>query len=164
MNQMFVQAEPAVQIGSRQIPYKHVVAVAFVLGFFMDVLDTTIVNVALPTLKDDFGADINTIEWVVTGYLLSLALWIPCSGWLGDRFGTKRIFVFALTVFTLASTLCGLAWNTCATTSSRPPAGSTSRASCCRGLGWRPCCSVWLKVRSGGGRRPWFSCSWSVPW
>jgi EmrB/QacA subfamily drug resistance transporter len=111
MKQMFVQAEPAVQIGSRQIPYKHVVAVAFVLGFFMDVLDTTIVNVALPTLRDDFGADINTIEWVVTGYLLSLALWIPCSGWLGDRFGTKRIFVFALTVFTLASALCGLAWN-----------------------------------------------------
>jgi EmrB/QacA subfamily drug resistance transporter len=103
--------EAPVQLGRRTVPYKHIVATAFVLGFFMDVLDTTIVNVALPTLRTDFGADVNTIEWVVTGYLLSLALWIPCSGWLGDRLGTKRIFVFALAMFTFASALCGLAWN-----------------------------------------------------
>ena len=80
--------------------YKRIVAVAFVLGLFMDILDTTIVNVALPTLATDFHATTNQIEWVVTGYLLSLALWIPASGWLGDRFGTKRIFILALTIFT----------------------------------------------------------------
>ena len=100
-----------VRIAGRDVAYKNVVAVAFVLGFFMDVLDTTIVNVALPTLQTTFHADVNTIQWVVTGYLLSLALWIPCSGWLGDKFGTKRIFAFALIMFTVASALCGLAWN-----------------------------------------------------
>lgn len=81
------------------------------VGTVMVVLDTTIVNVALPDLAREFGATTSTIEWVVTGYLLSLALWVPASGWIGDRFGTKRTFVFALTVFTLASLLCGLSWN-----------------------------------------------------
>lgn len=90
---------------------KKVVAVAFVAGLFMDILDTTVVNVALPSLARDFDVTTSGIEWVVTGYLLSLALWIPASGWLGDRFGTKRIFLFALVVFTLASALCGLAWS-----------------------------------------------------
>lgn len=106
-------ADPAVGPPERvgRFQYKHVVAVAFVLGLFMDILDTTIVNVALPQLGRDFDAPTNTIEWVVTGYLLSLALWIPASGWLGDRFGTKRIFVFALVMFTAASALCGAAWN-----------------------------------------------------
>lgn len=111
MTQTTVPTDQTVKVGRREIPYKHIVAVAFVLGFFMDVLDTTIVNVALPTLATDFNAGVNTIEWVVTGYLLSLALWIPCSGWLGDRYGTKKIFVFALFMFTVASALCGLAWN-----------------------------------------------------
>lgn len=106
----FDTGEP-VAFAGRLLPYKYLVAVAFVLGFFMDVLDTTIVNVALPTLSREFNADVNTIEWVVTGYLLSLALWIPCSGWLGDRLGTKKIFMFAMAMFTFASALCGLAWN-----------------------------------------------------
>lgn len=91
------------------IPYKWLVAAVFVTGLFMDILDTTIVNVALPTLGQQFGADPTTLEWVVTGYLLSLAVWIPASGWLGDRFGTKRIFLFALAMFTLGSALCGVA-------------------------------------------------------
>src|SRR5688572_10857825 len=51
------------------------------------------------------------LEWVVTGYLLSLAVWIPASGWLGDRFGTKRMFLLALGIFVVASALCGLAWD-----------------------------------------------------
>lgn len=92
-------------------PYKRIVAVAFVVGVFMDVLDVTIVNVALPTIGDKFGASATGLEWVVTGYLLSLAVWIPASGWLGDRIGTKRVFLFALGMFTLGSALCGLAWS-----------------------------------------------------
>ncbi len=106
-----VSGNTLVRLAGRDVPYKHIVAVAFVLGLFMEILDTTIVNVAVPTLTRDFNTDVNTIEWVVTGYLLSLALWIPCSGWLGDRFGTRRIFVFALIMFTAASALCGLSWN-----------------------------------------------------
>ena len=95
----------------RHIPYKWLVAIVFVSGLFMDILDTTVVNVALPTLGREFHTGTETLEWVVTGYLLSLAIWIPASGWIGDRFGTKRTFLFALVMFTAGSALCGLAWN-----------------------------------------------------
>jgi EmrB/QacA subfamily drug resistance transporter len=97
----------ATRLGS--MPYKWLVAVAFVVGLFMDMLDTTVVNVALPALGVVFTAPNTTLEWVVTAYLLSLAVWIPASGWLGDRFGTKRIFLLALAIFTLGSACCGLA-------------------------------------------------------
>ena len=83
-----------------RIPYKWIVASIFVCGLFMDIMDTTIVNVALPTLAHEFNATTASIEWVVLGYLLSLAVWIPASGWIGDRFGTKRVFLFALATFT----------------------------------------------------------------
>ncbi len=95
----------------RSVPYKYVVAAVFVVAVFMDLLDMTIVNVALPTLGRQFHAANNTLVWVVTGYLLSLAVWIPASGWIGDRVGTKKTFLFALAVFTLSSALCGLAWS-----------------------------------------------------
>jgi EmrB/QacA subfamily drug resistance transporter len=95
----------------RRTPYKYLVALAFLFGIFMDLMDLTIVNVALPTLGRDFGAGSSTLEWIVTGYLLSLAIWIPASGWIGDRFGTKRTFMFALFAFTLGSALCGAAQN-----------------------------------------------------
>jgi EmrB/QacA subfamily drug resistance transporter len=94
-----------------RIEYKWLVAVAFVAGMFMDIMDTTIVNVALPTLGNDFGVGDSALEWVVTGYLLSLAVWIPASGWIGDRFGTKKTFLFALVVFVTGSALCGAAWS-----------------------------------------------------
>src|SRR5579864_2138506 len=95
----------------RGIDYKWLVAAAFVAGMFMDIMDTTIVNVPLPTLGQTFDVGDGTFEWVVTGYLLSLAIWIPASGWIGDRFGTKKTFLFALIVFTTSSALCGAAWN-----------------------------------------------------
>jgi EmrB/QacA subfamily drug resistance transporter len=98
-------------MGSREASYKWLVAVAFVAGLFMDLMDVTIVNVALPTLGRDFGASTDALEWVVTGYLISLAIWIPASGWISDRFGSKRTFAFALVVFTIGSALCGLAWS-----------------------------------------------------
>ena len=94
---------------TRRVEYKWLVAVVFVFGLFMNLLDMTIVNVALPTFAKDFAASTTTIQWVVTGYLLSLGVFIPVSGWAGDRFGTKRTFMFALFVFTLGSLLCGLA-------------------------------------------------------
>ncbi|MER3420225.1 MAG: MFS transporter [Chloroflexota bacterium] len=98
-------------IAMSRLPYKWAVATVFVFGLFMDLLDMTITNVALPTLAREFRAGTTTIEWVVTGYLLSLAVFIPVSGWAGDRFGTKRTFMFALGTFTFASLLCSLAWN-----------------------------------------------------
>ena len=75
----------------------------------MDLMDTTIVNVALPALGSELHATDTTFEWVVNGYLLSLAIFIPASGWIGDRFGTKKTFLFALSVFTLGSGLCSFA-------------------------------------------------------
>jgi EmrB/QacA subfamily drug resistance transporter len=92
-----------------RLPYKWIVAIVFVSGVFMDILDTTSVNVALPTLSREFDATTSQIEWIVLGYLLSLAVWIPASGWIGDRFGTKKVYLFALAMFTGASALCGIA-------------------------------------------------------
>jgi MFS family permease len=94
-----------------RVPYKWIVAAVFVIGLFMDLLDSTVVNVAIPTLAAEFDAGTTTVEWVVTAYLLSLAVFIPFSGWAGDRFGTKRIFMTALTLFTLGSVLCAAAQN-----------------------------------------------------
>ncbi len=91
----------------RRIDYKWLVAVVFVAGVFMDLLDTSIVNVALPRLSHQFGASVSEVEWVVLGYLLALAISIPASGWFGDRFGTKRVYLVALAAFTGASVLCG---------------------------------------------------------
>lgn len=90
-----------------RIPYKYIVATLAVFAIFMELLDSTVVNVTLPTLGRQFSVTSpTTLQWVVTGYLLSLAVFIPVSGWAGDRFGTKRVFMFALTVFTAASLLC----------------------------------------------------------
>jgi EmrB/QacA subfamily drug resistance transporter len=98
-----------------RLDYKWIVGIVFVFGLFMDLLDMTIVNVAIPELARDLKVDpeegASTIQWVVTGYLLSLAVFIPVSGWAGDRFGTKRIYLIALVIFTGSSLLCGLAWN-----------------------------------------------------
>ncbi len=88
---------------------KVVVAVVYVSGMIMNSLDSTIVNVALATLSREFDVTPAAIESVVIGYLVSLAVFIPASGWLGDRFGTKRIFLTALMIFTIASALCGMA-------------------------------------------------------
>ena len=100
---------PTARRASERIPYKWIVAVIFVCGLFMDILDTTIVNVALPVLGKQFHANTASIEWIVLAYLLSLAVWIPASGWIGDRIGTRRVFLFALAMFTAASALCGQA-------------------------------------------------------
>jgi EmrB/QacA subfamily drug resistance transporter len=86
-----------------------IVAVVYVCSMLMNSLDSTIVNVALATLSREFAVSAAQIEAVVVGYLVSLAVFIPASGWLGDRFGTKRIFLIALALFTGASALCGLA-------------------------------------------------------
>ncbi|GAA2719036.1 DHA2 family efflux MFS transporter permease subunit [Actinocorallia aurantiaca] len=90
---------------------KVAVSVVFVSSMFISILDTTVVNVALPGIARSFGVPAGGIGAVVTGYLVSLAVVIPASGWLADRFGYRRIFLVALGFFTLASALCGLAQN-----------------------------------------------------
>jgi EmrB/QacA subfamily drug resistance transporter len=88
-----------------------VVAGVVMLGAVMSLLDTTVVNVAIDRLAVDFHSSLTTIQWVVTGYTLSLATVIPISGWASDRFGTKRLYLTSLVLFTLGSVLSGLAWS-----------------------------------------------------
>src|SRR5664279_5278619 len=81
------------------------------IGTFMAVLDATIVNVGLPKIMASFGVGIDKIEWVVTAYMLSMAVMLPTSGWLADRFGYKRIYFLGLMLFTFGSFLCGKSGN-----------------------------------------------------
>src|SRR4051795_6743120 len=88
-----------------------VVAVVVTVGVIMSILDTTIVNVALETLARELQAPLNTIQWVSTGYLLSLAVIIPLTGWMSERYGAKRIWMVSVALFGLGSALCGVAWS-----------------------------------------------------
>ena len=91
--------------------YKWIVAFTVVFGIFMSILDTTIVNIAIPRLQSAFGANLDSVQWVLSGYTLALGIATPLTGYLADRFGTKRLYLFALVIFTLSSALCGLALN-----------------------------------------------------
>ncbi len=82
-----------------------------VIGAIMSILDTTIVNVALETLRIDLGAPLSTIQWVSTGYLLALATAIPLTGWAAERFGPRQVWMTAVAAFVVTSGLCGLAWS-----------------------------------------------------
>ena len=90
---------------------KVAVAIVFVSAMFMNIMDITIVNVALPTIGRDFNIPPTAVDGVVIAYLVSLAVFIPASGWLGDRFGGKRVLITAIVVFTVGSVLCGVAQN-----------------------------------------------------
>ncbi len=97
------RAEPAVGWG---LPLTVLIA-----GMFMSILDTTIVNVAIPTIQNEFGVSTDDVQWVVTGYTLALGVVVPVTAWLGDRFGLKRVYNLALLAFAAGSALCGLAWD-----------------------------------------------------
>lgn len=94
-----------------RINQKIAVSVVFVAAMFMSIMDVTIVNVALPTIGHDLGVSPASVDAVSISFLVSLAVFIPASGWLGDRFGGKRVLLSAIVVFTIASALCGLAQN-----------------------------------------------------
>jgi EmrB/QacA subfamily drug resistance transporter len=90
---------------------RHVYRIAgvVVLGSIMSILDTTIVNVALETLGRELHTTLASIQWVITGYMLSLAAVIPITGWAARRFGPKPLYLISLVLFTAGSVLCGLA-------------------------------------------------------
>ncbi len=85
------------------------VAGVVVLSAIMSILDVTVVSVALPTFMTEFEATYAEVAWAMTGYTLALATVIPLTGWAADRFGTKRLFMLALVLFTAGSVLCSLA-------------------------------------------------------
>jgi EmrB/QacA subfamily drug resistance transporter len=97
---------------SRIEPHVWRIASVVVLGSIMSILDTTIVNVALETLGRDLHATLSDIQWVLTGYMLSLGAVIPITGWAARRFGARNVYILSLAVFTASSVLCGLAGST----------------------------------------------------
>ncbi len=102
---------PVAQQRSEGLAYKWIVAIVVVFGLFMSILDTTIVNIAIPRLQTAFGADLHSVQWVITGYTLAQGVAIPLTGYFSNRLGLKRFYIIALTAFTFGSLLCGLAWS-----------------------------------------------------
>ncbi len=82
-----------------------------IIGTFMSILDSSIVNIALPKMMAVFGLPLDDAKWILTAYTLALGAIIPLTGYLQDIFGAKRIYIFALAMFTLGSLLCGFAWS-----------------------------------------------------
>lgn len=85
--------------------------VVLIAGSFMAILDISIINVAVPTIQNEFGASTSDTQWVVTAYALAEAVVVPVSAWLGDRLGLSRVYNLALLGFAGGSALCGLAWS-----------------------------------------------------
>src|ERR1700761_9761100 len=85
------------------------VAMTVTLATFMEVLDTSIANVALPHIAGSLGASLDEATWVLTSYLVASAVILPISGWLQNRFGRKRFYMTCVMLFTACSLLCGIA-------------------------------------------------------
>jgi len=103
-----IAAVPAPTLaGSR----KALTAVALALGTFMQVLDTTIANVSIPTISGNLGVSADQGTWVITSFAVANGVSVPLTGWLMQRFGVVRTFVMSVSLFTLASLLCGIAWS-----------------------------------------------------
>jgi EmrB/QacA subfamily drug resistance transporter len=96
----------------RSDAYVRWVSLIVLAGSVGPMLETTITSVAIGTLQDTFGASVAGIQWVSAAYLLALAMVIPLTGWLVERFGARHTWFAALWIFTIASVLCGLAWST----------------------------------------------------
>ncbi|BBI35696.1 DHA2 family efflux MFS transporter permease subunit [Cohnella abietis] len=96
---------------SEEFSIKKIIAplLAVIIGMIMVILDSTVVNVAIPNLQQSFGSSLKAIQWTITGYTLALAAVIPLAGWMTDRFGAKRIFLITIALFTIGSVLCAVA-------------------------------------------------------
>ena len=97
--------------GNSSAPFPWAALFILVLGPFMGILDSSIVNVALPRMMAIFGVDADDIQWVLTAYLLVSGVVVPVTGYLGDRFGYKRVYLITLVIFTIGSGLCAAAWS-----------------------------------------------------
>lgn len=94
-----------------KLAYKWIVAMVVIFGSFVSILDQTVVNNAFPTLQRAFTADLSNLQWVITAYTLTQGVVTPVTAFFANRLGTKRFYILALTLFTLGSALCGIAWN-----------------------------------------------------
>lgn len=99
----------AADVPATPVAHKGILSVAVMLATIMQILDTTIANVALPHMQTALGATADTITWVLTSYIVASAIAIPVTGWLSDRFGSRNLFIAAVAGFVLSSMLCGIA-------------------------------------------------------
>jgi DHA2 family multidrug resistance protein len=93
------------------VSYRWWVLANVMIGTFMAVLDSTIVNVALPKIMGVFGVTIDRVEWVITAYMLIFGVMLPTSGWVADHLGYKRTYLLGLILFTAGSLFCSLSWS-----------------------------------------------------
>ncbi|MBO0878172.1 MAG: MFS transporter, partial [Pseudonocardia sp.] len=101
-------ATPAPDAPPAKAPGWGMPLVVLIAGMFMSILDISIVNVAIPVIRQDFGVSAESIQWISTSYSLTEGVVVPVSAWLGVRFGLKRLYIWALLLFTVASVMCGL--------------------------------------------------------
>ncbi len=105
----FVARMPQLRPGNPAYPW--LVLGATSIGTFMAVLDSTIVNIALAKFQVVFGVSTDSVQWVITAYMLIFAILLPVSGWLADHFGYKTVFLAGVALFTAGSFLCSVSWN-----------------------------------------------------
>jgi EmrB/QacA subfamily drug resistance transporter len=106
-----VPLEPPLTVRPDRAANPWVLIGVVMVGYFLAPLYSSVANVALPNLVAAFGSDIDTMEWVVTGYMLGYSISMPVAGWLADTLGRRRIYLLGLTIFTLASILASCAWD-----------------------------------------------------
>ncbi|SEN59579.1 MDR family MFS transporter [Paenibacillus sp. OV219] len=87
------------------------IMIAIFFGSFISTLNISTINIAIPVLSDHFHASLSTIQWTLTGFMLAMGTFAPITGYFGERFSYKRLYIFALSGFMLASVCCALAWN-----------------------------------------------------
>jgi DHA2 family multidrug resistance protein len=104
-----VETHPSLEHYEYSPARRWIIAFSVMLGTILEVLDSSIVNVSLPHMQGSFSASVDEIAWVVTSYLVAAGIMIPMTGWIAERFGRKRYFMAAVTMFVAASALCGVA-------------------------------------------------------
>ena len=94
---------------AQEVPHRGLITLSVMLASIMQALDNTIANVALPRIQGTLSATQDQMSWVLTSYIVAAAVMTPLTGWLAGQFGRKRLFLFSVAGFTVASMLCGLA-------------------------------------------------------
>ena len=116
-----------------EVPHKGLITLSIMLATIMQVLDTTIANVALPTMTGDLGASQDTITWVLTSYIVAAAIMTPATGWISDRIGKREFFLISIAGFVATSMACGIAWSLPSMVAFRLLKASSARRLCpCR--------------------------------
>lgn len=104
-------APPQADVALLPVENPMLLTIGIMTASLLQVLDTTIANVAIPHMRSQLGATDDEISWVLTSYIVAMAVAMPITGWLADRFGSRRLFIFSVTGFVLSSMLCGMAQN-----------------------------------------------------